>query len=155
MSSKIRHFEVLAGSHIEGSKEYNKGETVPCGRDLVAIFGDNKFKEVFPVAAPVEAPKKNDTQPPADTGAKSDAKSDDAPEGGDKGKLDHPDDTGRSELGENVTKSFPKAVEADLQVFKKGVWHYVVDPADPAEALNEKALKADQVDGFLAKYLKG
>ena len=57
-----------------------------------------------------------------------------------------------SEYGVDVTKDFPTAAEVNLQVFEKSKWFTVVDP-DNGEVLNEKKLRRNKVENFLADYL--
>lgn len=43
---KAFKFEVLAGMHMEGDTARHRGEVVASDDDLVAIFGNRKFRKV-------------------------------------------------------------------------------------------------------------
>ena len=64
-----------------------------------------------------------------------------------------PEASEKSEHGVDVTKEFPTAIEAELLVFEKSKWFTVVDPDDD-EVLNEKKLRRDKVEAFVADYLQ-
>jgi len=55
--------------------------------------------------------------------------------------------------GVDVSEEFPTAAKVDLQVFEKSKWFVVVDPEND-EVLNEKKLRKDKVEPFLAEYLQ-
>lgn len=57
-----------------------------------------------------------------------------------------------NEHGVDVSKAFPTAAEVELRVFEKSKWFTVVDPEN-GEVLNEKKLRKDKVEAFLAEYL--
>jgi len=54
--------------------------------------------------------------------------------------------------GIDVSDAFPTAAKVELKVFEKSKWFTVVDP-DNDEVLNEKKLRKDKVEAFLADYL--
>lgn len=164
-------FKVLSGSHQdETGKVFKPGEIVTTARNLVASFGEEKFELVSGAAAKViniePAKPATPPNPPASPNAEQEPENkgqgqengEDEPPAGDEGgeeALKHPDSTGRSELGEDVTKAFPIAVENEFKVFKgTGGWHYVTEPEAPKKALNTKALKASGVEAFIKTLLK-
>lgn len=157
MSKKsLRSFRVLDGIHTDAAGvEHKKGSIVESTVDLCSLF-ENKFVEVqtgnvavLPAAEPAKSaePVKESEAPKQDEASAEEDDDKDAP-------LSHPDATGRSELGEDVTKKFPEAVDADLKVFHKGGWHYVTEPDKPGVALNDKGLKKAGVASFIKKFLK-
>lgn len=131
--SQIRHFELLESEHQQSGRTFQKGEVVPSVHDLAKLF-INKFKEVV-VVAPTTTTVSAGT-----------------PVGGE-GQVST---TGtpaltamKSALGEDVTNDFPKAVEADYRVFRKGKKHFVASPDAPDTSLNKAALDKDDVDEFI------
>jgi hypothetical protein len=154
--SSIRKFKLLEGIHQDASgKNYKKGDIVPSTANLSEIFL-HKFEEVAasaPVSkptAPVELPSAKDDDPAKISGEE---KKDDDQQPPEDAPLSHPDGKGRGALGDDVTKDFQSAKDADLKVFTKGGWHYVTEPDKTDVALNEKALKKAGVDEFIKKFL--
>ncbi len=134
--SNIRYFEVLEGEHHQDRK-YVKGEKVASPHNLVTLF-PNKFKEV---EAPVAASKSKTAAPEGD---------------GDEGskKSTPPTPPAESGLGEDVTKEFPAAAEADYRVFRKGKKYFVASPDALEVALNKAALVKDDVAEFVQDLAK-
>lgn len=58
-----------------------------------------------------------------------------------------------SEYGQDVSDEFPTASEVNLKVFEKSKWYTVIDPEEDNEVLNEKKLRKNAVEDFLAQYL--
>jgi hypothetical protein len=134
----MKHFKLLSATHTQNGKTYNKGDVVPSQYNLDKLFL-GKFEVVSePTAAQGEpgqspaAPADGAAAPSANAGATAPAK---------------------SALGEDVTAKFPKAVAAELKVFRKGKSHFVTQPDAADIALNEEPLTDKQVDGFIAKSL--
>lgn len=141
----MRHFELLAGKHTnEDKKEYKKGDIVPSQGDLVAAFGDNKFKEVT-VAPHVHAHAPKGPETPTKGAAVKTAGSDDG-----KGE---PPKTDEGALGVDHTGDFDEAIAAELKVYKKGTGYFVAAPDAPGTALNEKPLKLKEVEPYITKLL--
>lgn len=160
-------FKVLgvAGHWDEKGRHFPQGSTITTARDLAASFGSGMFELVGPASkviniAPPAAPQPEEAQtpPPAAPEAEKPGLGQGQPapeEGKEEPELKQPDSKARKELGEDVTASFPLAVENEFKVFKgTGGWHYVTEPETPKKALNPKALKADAVDAFIKTLLK-
>jgi len=137
------------GNHIERDKKgkpvtYKSGDIVESDRDLVTAF-PGKFEVVpgqFSEDGVVTAP--NIPEP-----SKKEKKITISPKKAISKKTEIPE----SEYGVDVTKEFPTASEVELKVFEKSKWLTVVDP-DNNEVLNDKKLRRDKVEGFLADYLR-
>lgn len=50
----MRTFKLIAGSHQEAGKLYNRGDTFTSPHDLVKMFGATKFEDLGPVAPAAE-----------------------------------------------------------------------------------------------------
>ena len=134
------------GNHIERDKEgksvtYKSGDVVPSDRDLVNLFS-GKFEvvlEQFSEGGVAVATAPDIPGPARRRKKKKTSRRNEEPEEG--------------EYGVDVTKEFSTASEVGLQVFEKSKWFTVIDPEDD-EVLNEKKLRKDKVEAFLASYLQ-
>lgn len=120
----VKIFEVIAGTHYEGSKAYKQGERFESTADMTSVF-QGKFRLV----GTVEASK------PAESASSNDSAEESA-------------------LGEDVTSDFPSAEEAKLLVFKTGKQYSVARSKKPTVALNESPLKLKEVEPFIASLAK-
>jgi len=68
-------------------------------------------------------------------------------------KIELPRSLEKADYGKDVTKNFPMAAEADMQVFKDSEGYVVVDP-DTGEAVSLFGLKKKEVNPFLDGYLE-
>ena len=154
-----RLFRVLGGSHDEGGKIYQKGEQVASDRDLVSMFGRNKFEAVgdftpavvksdkTPIPQTKKAvPRQEKNKSTIDPGTGIDlSKEVDAADS----KVDLLD---VHAFGVDITEEFPKATEAGLRVYKKRGWCTVVDDGTK---VNDKGIKQADVEAFIANMLEG
>jgi len=139
------------GNHIERDKKgkpvtytsKSGHNIVESDRDLVTAF-PGKF-EVVPEQFSEDVPTAPDIPEPS----KKEKKITISPKKVASKKTEIPE----SEYGVDVTKEFPTASEVELKVFEKLKWFTVVDP-DNNEVLNDKKLRRDKVEGFLADYLR-
>lgn len=128
-------FRLLHSVHIAQGRAYQKGDIVESNSDLTQRF-PLKFERLT-ASEVVEAPSRAVPIPSEAPVAVPSAK------GG-----------GMTPFGEDVSEDFPIAGESDLQVFQKGTSLFVVDPDQPAKALNPKALKGTEVSKFIRTFLK-
>lgn len=139
-SSKTRYFRLLAGRHegrLDPDVTYVKGDIIESDVDLVAMFGDNKFREVIgkesKETGQIEEMDMAELQAAAN-------------------KMGSPLGV-ESTLGVDVTADHAVAAEAELLVFQAAGKRFNVTEKDtPNTPLNEKALTAKQLDKFLAEY---
>jgi len=136
------------GNHIgppdkKGNRiTYKAGSVVPSDEDLIAKHPSKfelvpgQFSEDGVAIATAKAP---DIPAPI----KSVVKKKEIPE------TPAPDE---NEHGIDVTKEFPNASIVELKVFEKSKWFTVIDP-DNGEVLNDKKLRRNKVESFLAGYL--
>lgn len=158
-------FRLLNGKHTElrrrGKKKeerevgrsYKVGDVVESDRPLNELYA-NKF-ERLPDEEPTEV---RAARKKAEKAGKLPNPNPPKPELDPEHVYDQDDETSASissELGENVTADFPKAVEANLLVLcDEDEKYHVADPDDPDEALNDKPLSKGQCDKFISKQLK-
>ena len=136
------------GNHIgppdkEGNRiTYKAGDVVSSDDDLIARhpskfelkqFSENEDGVAVATAPDIPWPAKRSKK------KKKTSRRDEEPEEG--------------EYGVDVTEEFSTASEVGLQVFEKSKWFTVIDPEDD-EVLNEKKLRKDKVEAFLASYLQ-
>lgn len=126
-------FRVLAGRHTANKVVYAKDDIVESDRDLVALFGDNKFKRE------IELEMKQDKTSPAD----SKAETTEPP------KSTKPKSKSTQPKPKDVTKDYPLAADNGLLVTKIGRKYFVADEEDPDTPLNDKGLKLNEVEGFI------
>lgn len=176
--SETRYFKVLGSSHQEGDVNYEKGKVVETTRDLVAMFGRNKFRPCNKKGKPIdddeELDEAEDLEKEAEEGDLAankkgkktagnknkdpDSTHSESPEGvsEDSGESKTAYEPVKSSLGDDVTEEFgPKVVEADLAVVKKGKNFFIVDRDIPDQSLNgdEELHSKKAVEAALAKKL--
>lgn len=151
-----KRYKLLGGKHNEDGRDYDAKDPNNCvvtsSKPLLDMF-PNKFIEVSSAGQPL-APAETEETPEQkaerlDTAEAKPAK----PEGKTKTVATSTANV-TSELGDNVTDHFSKAVEADLRVFKHGSSYYVTEPGLTDKALNKTALKLGAVEDFIEKLLK-
>lgn len=150
-------FQVVSGFHVdEAGRKYSKGEVVESPHDLTATFR-GKFTRVEATIAdflPQGGPPIAYTDRPLTAPQTAPV----APQPGGPAVASQPAETdgvgAPGNLGEDVTARFPKAVEQDYKVFKKGPKFFVVDGDEPAKPINPDGAKRDEVDGIIDKDLK-
>lgn len=172
--SEKRYFKVLGASHQEGERNFAKGKIVETERDLVAMFGANKFRETTKKGRPLHVEDEdedevtdleNDEDKPASKKSSKETKK--ATDAGDsKGETPQSDaesnapeyESIQSKLGEDVSEQFGgvKLMEQSLAVVHKGKEYHVVDRDTPDGALNgdAKLTSKAKVQEFLDEYLK-
>lgn len=150
-------FQVVSGFHVdEEGKKYGKGEIVESPHDLSATFRGKFVKYDAPIAdfRPVPGPPIMYTDRPLSALETAPV----APQPGGPAVASQPNETDGAgipgNLGEDVTARFPKAVEQDYKVFKKGPKFFVYDADEPGKPLNPDGAKRDEVDGIIEKALK-
>lgn len=163
MAAKVRYFKVLGGNHAEGEKIYEVGKIVETTRDLIAMFGANKFKETNKKGRVLD-PDEDDATDLSEAEEKpaaqesSEAKSEANPKGTEADTNATQVEKIESKLGEDVSDQFGAVVsENDLAVVSKGKKFFVVDRDDPDAALNgdEELTSKKAVNVFVDKFLKG
>lgn len=142
----MKYFRLLpGGSSVVGMKDdgtphtVKPGEVVKSDKDLDKLF-THRYEQVYPNAG-MRSQEEIDA---ADSVVETDSA--DEVEDVEMARLE-------KQYGSNVTEDFESAVDASLYVFKKGRYHYIVDPEEPEDSLNEKGLLADAVDDFINKEL--
>lgn len=153
-------FELLAKSFDntnEDGRTYKKGDIVDSPHNLAASFR-GRFRRVEATAAdfrplpgppiaytdrPLTAPQMaiQAPQPGGPVVATQPAETDEAGAPGEA-------------IGQDVTARFPKAVEQDYKVYKRGPKFFVYDADEPAKAINPDGAKRDEVDAIIDKDLK-
>jgi hypothetical protein len=151
------------GNHNHNGTIYGPGDIFESDRDETKRFR-NKFErvltedEVMPAKPNITVPKKKRSAKKEEVEEISDASTSSEVEDVEELDLeeevveeeDEPQDNRPD--GKDVTEDYPTAVELEVEVFQKGIWHVVYDPADD-EILSKKKLRAKQVQPFLEKYL--
>ena len=122
-------FKVLAGRHTAAKVVYSAGDIVESDRDLVALFGDNKFQRDLEAEAKQKA---SVSKPPAEEAPKKTSSK--------KTTTKKPKD---------VTDKFKSAVDNDLLITKIGKKYFVAEKANPDDILHEDSLKQDEVEEFI------
>lgn len=144
-------YQLLKGRHLHGGKTYDATDPaaniVESEKDLEA-FAPGKFRRL-PDSVGRQAGGFTEEDQPEENLRKSPPKKSPKVQAG-KAQAEQ-DESGEveSELGFDVTEQFDLAEGSDLRVLQKGSWYYVVSADDPNSALNEKALKKDDVQDFL------
>lgn len=156
-------FQIISGFHVdEDGKKYGKGteagEIVESPHDLTATFR-GKFRKLEadpgadfrPLPGPPIAYTDRPLYPPQTAPV--------APQPGGPAMASQPAETDEAgapgeAMGEDVTKRFPKAVEQDYKVFKKGSKFFVYDADEPGKVINPDGAKRDEVDAIIDKDLK-
>jgi hypothetical protein len=140
-------FRLLTSSHAdESGRSYEKGAIIESSKDLVAMFGKEKFEAVSSAvaatapAAPPAAKKEPQSSAPAAEVDTVETKEVEPVE---------------SELGENVTAKFPTAQENGLIVLHKGKKYFVADEGTPNEKLNtdDDLKNQSEVEDWLVKFV--
>jgi hypothetical protein len=150
-------FQVVSGFHVdEEGRKYGKGEEVESPHDLTATFR-GKFTKVEPTIAdfrPLQAGAMATSDRPLTAPQTAPV----APQPGGPAIASQPAETDGAgspgNFGEDVTARFPKAIEQDFKVFKRGSKFYVADSDTPTKALNPDGAKRDEVDAIIDKALK-
>lgn len=148
-------FVVLSGKHHQGGRVYTKGQQVASSTDLVAAF-PNKFQRLSSELDSPAPQAASGPAPPAPAAPTAEpeiaAGAQDAPEtaaeAGD--GADTPSDVPE---GVDVTDRFDAAVDACLHVYAKAGWHFIYEADNHVDPLNEKGLRADGVEAFIAQRL--
>lgn len=146
-------FKVLAGSHREGGRTYNKGDVVDSAQDLADIHGTDKFERLQDVfaSAPAEATKvqkvgEEKPIPLSDEELQSFSEEEEVHDG-------VPEESERHD----VTDEFDVAKENDFvvlcQSYKNRKWYYVTD-SDGKQLSPEKGLTKKAVEPFILEYLE-
>lgn len=137
------------GDHNEEGINYVAGDTVMSHRNLEKLF-KNKFERVHPdddfefAEASPNIPLPQTVLDKEEGGGKSPSS---------KSKK-HKDS---KKFGQNVTVSYPTAVNAELEVYEKDHWFSVVDrntEDGKPEELTEKKLREKDVESFLKTYVE-
>jgi hypothetical protein len=118
-------FRVLAGRFVDKGKTYCKNDTVETNMDLIAMFGDLKFKreielEMAKNSVPAQSPSPKEETP----------------------------------LGDDVTARYKAAKENKLRVFKDERDFFVAKEDETGVALNDNPLKRSEVVGFIEELVK-
>jgi hypothetical protein len=151
-------FQVVSGFHVdEEGRKYGKGEVVESPHDLTATFR-GKFTKVEPTIADFRPPP----GPPiayTDRPLTAPQTALVAPQPGGPAVASQPAETDEAgapgeAIGQDVTARFPKAVEQDYKVFKRGPKFFVYDADEPAKAINPDGARRDEVDAIIDKDLK-
>lgn len=129
----MARFEVLAGKHVEKNGErFGKGDVVETSLDLIAMFGEAKFKRLTDVDSldfPKSSKKFIKRKDPEPAAVPKDAR------------------------GEDVTASFKLSKAAQgLRIFARGDLHHIYD-GNSTKPENEKGLKQEKVLGWVKDYL--
>ncbi len=143
-------FRLKGGNHVEDDVTYKSGDIIDSPRDLVAMFR-GKFERAFDKELEAKSTKgtKDKTvpsKPAIPPVSEADGKAD-------KTKPEASPIIKEGEYGRDVTAEFPTAEELDVMVFEKSKWYTVVDNEDN-KVLNEKKLRAKEVQPFLDSYLE-
>lgn len=165
-------FKLKGGQHEDGNKKtYKSGDIVESPLELDKLFR-GKFTRI-PSAEDFDQPSKDSENtkpnipiPPADGTDKEDTISESVPsedikedgENKDNKNDKEEDNEDKKDLSDNVTKygkdvtaDFPKAVALEIKIYVRAAWHIVVD-GETNEVLNERKLRANQIDDFLIQY---
>lgn len=170
----MRRFKLLSSSH-RGKGEYDKetgeytpGEEFKAGAiiettDPLTDMFANKFEELpaeesreFKAAQKARAKSEEEAEDETTMTRDQKIKRNIDPDDTDKIKDNKPTvglESATSDLGENVTAEFDKAMEANLLVLKDDKDYYLARPDEPDEALGD-SLKKSQVNGAIAKQMK-
>ena len=122
-------FRVLAGRFVDKGHTYCKNDVVETSMDLIAMFGDLKFKRELELEM-----AKNNT-PAQDPSFKKPS------------KVIEP-------LGDDITVRYKTAKTNNLLVFKDDKDFFVAKEEDPETSLNDNPLKRSEVIGFIEDLLK-
>ena len=126
-------YRVLAGRFVDAGKTYCKNDIVETNMDLIAMFGDLKFKREIEL----ELAK---TNPPAQSPP---VKEPEAPK--------EPEPT---PLGDDVTARYKAAKQNKLLVFKDDKDFFVTKKEDVFTSLNDNPLKRSEVVEFIEDLVK-
>jgi hypothetical protein len=174
----MRYFRLLVGAHQEPGKknyqavvEYDKKTgkiireeypIVPSEKDLVKLFGEEKFQEVPRDQVPqtllrAAEDKESEKTSPKDESSDSAAYQ---PDKTDKEEIQKATEEGAKDIGPNlgkdVTERFPVAANANLKVYMKpGGKYIIVDPDDGNKVITAGGpVSKDKVDSFVEDYLE-
>ncbi len=153
-----KKFRLLIGTHVEASTgsietgdlrkgpEYTANDIVESAGDLVKMF-PNKFQLLSEEAARVGIDPDELERFRAWQRMAAEQEASPKPEEVKKDAI-------VSELGEDVTSTFPLAAEAELSVFRKDGKFFIAEPEAPNKALNDEPLELKNVKRAITKYLK-
>lgn len=137
------------GDHNEDGVNYAAGSIVMSNRNLVKLFR-NKFDRVHP-DEDFDFAEACPNIPSARTVLNK---------GKEEGKGPSPKSKRHKDskkFGENVTLSYPAALDAELEVYEKDHWYSVVDrntESGKPELLSGKKLREKDLDSFLKRYVE-
>jgi hypothetical protein len=136
-------FRVTGGTLVHEGKTYYKDDIVHTNAALDKAFGDGIERVVQEEARP--APAAESAPPPAGAGS---APSTDAPPKAVAG----PKPVSKAalkKLGVEVTDRFPRAIDEDYRVFRRGKEYWVYDVDDLAAPVNAEPLNRSEVDATI------
>jgi hypothetical protein len=136
----LYRLKAKVGQHVANGKVYSAGDVIESDKDLTKVF-IGKFEVCHDGNA-------------VDTGMSKPAIKSPSGVDGDKTKKSKSPSTSGKKADEDVTESYPTALDIGVTVHKKfkknGEWFYVLDPDEDNAQLNKKMLREKNVEKFLA-----
>jgi hypothetical protein len=143
-------FRVLAGRYYKGKKMYEKGSTVESDRDLVKVFGKEKFEPIIEPLQLEPSDVKNKSSPPSSKTGGAEVITSIPPSSAppDLLNIDY------TSFGKDVTKNYINATRGGVRVFLKDDTYSIVDAGD-GSIHNSKPLTSEKkVLRFLERLLE-